>query len=220
VPNRVSLGWSYDLPGYAHGNGLMRRLTSGFTLAGDTVLQSGNPFFVVDSNALALVDTAGVTVTQSNYQSELAAGHIAFAPNSGNYSADGDFNNPGDVPDVVSYHQKTDRKSYEYTGVVDSGVITHSQFALPAFKATGTEGNEKLGQFRNPGYADTDFTVKKTTAITERVSFGLRLDIFNLFNRVNLNGIDTNFGDTSANFGTTNSTQPPRNMQVGGVVNF
>ena len=200
----------------------MRRLTTGFNMGSTTVLQSGNPFFVYNPNPLALVDTAGTAVTAANYASELAAGNIGFAPNSGNYSADGD-NNPagvGDVPDVVSYHQKHDRKSYQYTGVVDSGIISHSQFAQPAFKDGGTEGNEKLGQFRNPGYADTDLSVKKVTAITERLHFELRLDLFNLFNRVNLNGVDTNYGDTSANFGTTNSNMPPRNMQVGARLTF
>lgn len=222
VPNRFSLGVSYDIPGMRSDNGFMRRLTTGFNLSGAAVLQSGTPFFVYNQNPLALVDTAGVTVTAANYQSELAAGNIAFASNSGNYSADGDanFTGVGDVPDVTTYHQKHDRKSYQYTGIVDSGVISHTQFAQPAFKASGTEGNEKLDQFRNPGYADTDLTVKKSTAITERVNFVLRLDTFNLFNRVNLNGVDTNFGDASANFGTANSTLTPRYMQVGASITF
>jgi hypothetical protein len=217
VPNRLSLGWSYDIPGLKNGNGFTRRLTSGFNLAGTTILQSGTPFFVSNSNPLALVDTAGVTVTQANYQSELAAGHIAFASNSGNYAADGDNFN---IPDVGSYHQKHDRKSYQYTGIVDTGTVSHSQFAQPAFKAGGTEGNEKLGRFRNPGYADTDLTVRKNTLITERLNFEFRLDIFNLFNRVNLNGVNTNYGDTSANFGTTNSNLPPRYMQLGAKLSF
>ncbi|HEX4311436.1 MAG TPA: TonB-dependent receptor [Acidobacteriaceae bacterium] len=217
APNRFSLGWSYDIPGYGQGNGFVRRLTSGFNLGSTTILQSGNPFFVVNNNPLALVDTAGVTVTQSNYQTELAAGHFAYAANSGNYAADGDNYN---LPDATSYKQKKDRKSYQYTGVVDSGIVTHGQFAQPAFKATGTEGNEKVNQFSNPGYADTDLTVKKTTAINERLSFQLRLDMFNAFNRVNLNGVDTNFGDTSANFGTTSGTMSPRYMVVSGRFDF
>ncbi|HEV2464562.1 MAG TPA: TonB-dependent receptor [Acidobacteriaceae bacterium] len=216
-PNRFSLGWSYDIPGVSGSSGLVRRLTNGFNLAGTTILQSGNPFFVANYNSLALVDTAGVTVTQSNYQSELSAGNFAFAPSSGNYSADGDNFN---MPDVTSYKQKKSRKSYEYTGVVDSGTVTHGQFAQPAFNPAGTEGNEKPDQFSNPGYADTDFTVKKTTAINERLSFQLRLDVFNLFNRVNLNGVDTNYGDSSAYFGTTTSNLPPRNMVVGARLDF
>ena len=217
VPNRVSVGWSYDIPGVKNSGGFLRRLTTGFNLGSTTVLQSGTPFFVTNSNPLALIDTAGVTVTQSNYQSELAAGHFAYAPNSGNYAADGsNFN----IPNVLSYKQKHDRKSYQYTGVLDSGIISHSQFAQPAFKTGGTEGNEKLNQFRNPGYANTDLTVKKETAITERLHFEIRLDTFNLFNRVNLNSVNANFGDTSANFGTTNSNLPPRNMQLGARLSF
>lgn len=211
TPNRFSLGWSYVIPGVTHGNGFMQRLTNGFTLSSTTVLQSGTPFFVYNGNPMHLIDTAGVTVTQSNYQSELSAGHFAFAPNSGNYAADGDNFN---IPDVVSYKQKHDRKSYEYTGVANSGIITRAQFAQPKFVATGTEGNEKLNRFTNPGYADADLSVMKTTSITERFKLQLRWDIFNLFNRVNLNGVDTNYGDTSAHFGTTDSNLPARNMNL------
>lgn len=217
VPNRFSLGWSYEIPGLHNSNGLVRRATNGFNVGETTILQSGSPFYVVNNNPLSLVDTAGVTVTQSNYQSELSAGHFAYAASSGNYAADGDNSN---MPNVTSYHQRTSRKSYQYTGIVDSGTVAHAQFAQPTFSATGTEGNEKPNQFSNPGYADTDFTVKKVTAINERFSLLLRLDIFNLFNRVNLNGVDTNFGDASAYFGTTTSNLPPRYMVVSARIDF
>jgi len=216
APNRFSMGIAYDIPGLKT-NGLVRRLTDGFNLSETTILQSGNPFFVYSGNPLSLVDTTGVTVTADNYASELAAGNFAFAGNSGNYSADGDNYN---IPNVTSYSQKHDRKSYQYTGVPDSGVITHSQFAQPAFSANGTEGNEKIDQFRNPGYADTDFTVKKTTLIAERINLELRMDAFNLFNRVNLNGVDTNYNDTSANFGTTSGTAFPRYLQLAARITF
>ena len=58
--------------------------------------------------------------------------------------------------------------------------------------------------------------MKKTTNLFERLSFELRLDTFNLFNRVNLNnlGNHANWGDASANFGTVDSNLQPRNMQV------
>ncbi len=219
TPNAFSLGWSYEIPGISHANGLVKRLTSGYLLGSTTILQSGTPFFVDNTNPLALVDTAGVTVTQSNYQSELSAGHFNFSPSSGNYSADGDNFN---VPDVVNYNQKRNRKAYEYTGVVDSGIITHTQFAQPAFKAAGTEGNEQLNRFSYPGYADTDLSLMKTTMITKRFSLQLRWDMFNLFNRVNLNpaNFDSNYGDTSAFFGTTDTNLPPRNMDFAATVNF
>ncbi|HEX4030723.1 MAG TPA: TonB-dependent receptor [Terracidiphilus sp.] len=218
APNRVSMGSSYDIPGLITRGGLVKRVTSGFNLASTLILQSGNPFYVTSQNPLSLVDTTGVTVTAANYASELAAGNITYAANSGNYSADGD--NGSDVPNVLSYKQKHDRKSYEYTGAVDSGIITHSQFAAPAFAAGGAEGNEKMNLFRNPGYADVDLTARKSTAITERVNVQFRVDFFNLFNRVNLNNVDSNFNDTTAGFGTTGSTLSPRYLQLGAKLSF
>jgi hypothetical protein len=103
---------------------------------------------------------------------------------------------------------------------VDSGIFSHSQFATPAFKAGGTTGNEKMNSFRNPGYADVDLTARKSTAITEGINIEFRVDIFNLFNRVNLNGVNANFNDTSAGFGTTGSNLPPRYMQLGAKLSF
>lgn len=214
APNRFSLGWNYQMPGLTKGNRVLRRLISGYGIGGDTVLQSGNPFTVYNWNPLHLIDTTGVTVTQSNYQSELNAGNITFASDSGNYTADGDNYN---IPNALSYKQKHDRSSYEQG---HGGVISHSQFAQPAFSASGTEGNEKLQQFRNPGVAWTDFSVKKETSITEHVNLELRLDTYNLFNRVNLTGVDNNYGDFSPNFGTTSGNLNPRYMVIVGRLTF
>ena len=87
------------------------------------------------------------------------------------------------------------------------------------FPAIGTEGNEAPNQFRNPGFADVDFTVKKVTAITEQVNLELRLDTFNIANRVNYGGVDTNLQD--GNFGKSGGTaNAARNMLVGARINF
>ena len=75
--------------------------------------------------------------------------------------------------------------------------------------------------FRNPGYADTDLNrEERRLRITEHLSLELRLDTFNLFNRVNLNGVDSNYNDTSAGFGTTSSTMFPRYLQLGARLTF
>ena len=49
----------------------------------------------------------------------------------------------------------------------------------------GTEGNERWGQFRNPGFAETDGALQKDTKLTERLRIQLRFEFFNLFNRDN-----------------------------------
>jgi hypothetical protein len=61
-------------------------------------------------------------------------------------------------------------------------------FTLPAL---GTLGNTERNQFHSPGFASFDFSIFKTTTITERLKAQFRVEIFNLFNRVNLSGPST-----------------------------
>jgi hypothetical protein len=218
VPNRLSLGASYLLPGDHLTNGIARRALGGWTLAGTLILQSGEPFTVSTNAPLAISTTAkdGATLTSANYASEMAAGNLQFAPGSGDFNADGDNN---DYPSVTSYSQKHGRTDYESGhGIFPTcpgGVLPCGQFVLPA---VGTEGNETPDQFRNPGYAETDMTLKKVTQIKGSLNLELRLDTFNIFNRVNLTGVDANLPD--GNFGQTSSTNPPRNMLLGAKLNF
>lgn len=70
-----------------------------------------------------------------------------------------------------------------------------------------------------------DFSVFKTTAITERVAAQFRVEIFNLFNQLNLANPDGNIDD-GAGFGLINATRAsaagapgigpgePRNVQL------
>ena len=218
VPNRFSLGASYLFPGEHMSNAIASRALGGWTLSGLVVLQSGYPFTVYTGAPLSVSTTAadGTALTSTNYNAELAAGNLLFAPGSGDFNADGDNN---DYPNVTSYQQKHGRKVYQSgNGIFPTcpgGVLPCGQFVLPRL---GQEGNETPNQFRDPGYADTDFSIKKVTQIKERVNIEFRLDIFNLFNRVNLTGVDTNLQD--GGFGQTSSTNPPRNMLVGVRLNF
>jgi hypothetical protein len=152
----------------------------------------------------------------------MAAGNLRFASGSGDFNADGDNN---DYPSVTGYQQKHSRKDYQVgNGIFQTcpgGVLPCGQFTLPTL---GQEGNETPNQFRNPGYADTDFSVKKVTQIRESINFEFRVDFFNLFNRVNLvqsgnsGGLDTNLQD--GGFGQITATNPPRNMLLGARLNF
>jgi len=55
-------------------------------------------------------------------------------------------------------------------------------FSIPAANTVGTCGRNA---FRGPGFRQWDFNVVKTTKITERMSFQVRLEIFNLLNHPN-----------------------------------
>lgn len=218
VPNAFSLGFNYQLPGESLHNALLQRVGGGWSLAGTTSLQSGLPFSVSNTNPLAVspIGTDGVAITSANYSSELAAGHLRYVPTSGDYNADG---NNTDLPNVTAYTQKHNRSDFllghGIFPVCAGGALPCGNFSLPAF---GAEGNQTPNRFLNPGYADTDLTVKKTTRITERINLELRLDTFNLFNRVNLVAVDPKLQDTT--FGQSNSTYAARNMLLGARVNF
>jgi Carboxypeptidase regulatory-like domain/TonB dependent receptor len=191
--NRLSLTWSYTISGLNQGHGLVGRLTGGWTASGTTILQSGQPFTVNTTAAFQPVkDTNGKI--------------IGLAPNSGDYNADG-FNN--DYPDVANYNMGNGRHDYL------TGVFPRSNFTQPAL---GTEGNERWGRFRNPGFAETDASLSKETNITERLHVQLRFEFFNIFNRVNLNGVNANL--SSANFGKSTSQLNPRWIQLGAKIMF
>ena len=218
VPNAFSLGSAYQLPGDQLPNAILKRVAGGWTLSGVTSLQSGTPFSVQNTNPLAVsaTGTDGVAITSANYAAELTAGHLQYVPTSGDYNADG---NNTDYPNVTAYTQKHNRsdflKGHGIFPVCAGGALPCGNFTLPAF---GAEGNETPNRFLNPGYADTDLTLKKTTRITERINFELRLDTFNLFNRVNLMTVDPKLQDTT--FGQSTSTYAARNMLLGARVNF
>ena len=205
VPNRFSLGYSYIFPGLKT-NALVDRLTSGFTLAGTSILQQGQRYTVYTNNSFRPVfDSAGKIV--------------GLDPRSGDFNGDGDNY---DFPNVLNSNTKRDRQSY-LNGVFAScggnpfGTAGSpcGNFSLPAL---GQEGNELPNGFRNPGFAQWDIDVKKVTNLSERVTFDLRLDIFNVFNRVNLYGVDGNAN--SGTFGRSTQQYTPRNMVVGGRLNF
>jgi hypothetical protein len=88
--------------------------------------------------------------------------------------------------------------------------INPAAFALPA---NGTFGNEVRDSLRGPGFADVDFSVFKTTNITERVRAQLRIEMFNIFNRTNLPVPNSTL--TSGSFGRISDTIGDANGATG-----
>jgi hypothetical protein len=200
IPNRFSLVWNYELPSPNNGLGLVGRVAGGWQLSGTTILQSGPPF-TVSTNASfnPLVNAAGT--------------FTGYAPGSGDYNADGDN---FDFPNVNSYSYSTSRKSY-LSGLFGS---THAAALanFPAPTTFGSEGNERYSAFREPGFEEWDVAFLKNTKVTESVNFQLRFEFFNLFNRANLNTVDTNLPD--GNFGQATGQNVPRFLQIGGNLIF
>jgi hypothetical protein len=193
APNRFSLSYSYELPGLQASNAVTRIVTNGWVFSGVTTFQSGTPF-VVYTNA-----SFQPTLNGSGQVVGLAAG-------SGDFNADG-FNY--DFPDVTSYSQGTSRSAFL------NGVFSAANFTTPAL---GADGNERPYRFRGPNYYNWDISLAKNTQIHERLNLQLRFDYFNVFNRVNLNGVVANLADSS--FGRSTSQFNPRWLQLGIALRF
>ena len=136
-----------------------------------------------------------------------------------------DFNLDGnnyDFPDVPSFGKTIKGISRSrFLG----GVFTASQFPLPVQAngvPTGVEGNLGRNTFRGPGFAQTDAALAKNTHIPwfpgEGADFQVRLDLFNAFNRVNLQNWDTNLADGT--FGKALGASQARTLQVGAKLTF
>jgi hypothetical protein len=105
----------------------------------------------------------------------------------------------------------------------DSSSNFNRMFDPACFQAPG---NFKFGnasrtdnQLRAPGIANFDFALFKDTHITERLVLQLRVESFNLFNRVQFGAPNTSIG--SAQMGQiTTQVNDPRLLQLAGRINF
>ena len=204
VPNRVSFSWNYNLKGLNNGAGAVGHLTGGWGLSGTTIFQSGYPFTAENRNSY--IPVCQDTSSTAPKCPSAANPAVGYAPNSGDYNADG---NNLDYPDATSYKQSTNNSAWLI------GAVPKSNFATPAF---GSGGNEKPMQFRGPNFFETNTNIYKDIHITERVNFQFRFELFNLFNRANYANVDTNIPDGS--FGAARASHEPRFWQLGGRLSF
>jgi hypothetical protein len=131
--------------------------------------------------------------------------------NGASFTGGGDYNADGDnldYPNVADYEQGTGDAFL-------TGIFRPGQFTAPT---PGTNGNEKVNQFRNPHFIQTDLTVYKNTQLWKTVNFQLRFEFYNLFNHPNFTNV---VNDVSAgNFGTVSSQTLPRWWQIGAKLEF
>jgi hypothetical protein len=87
----------------------------------------------------------------------------------------------------------------------------------------GTLGTSPRNGYYGPGFASVDFSVVKNTKITERINTQLRIEMYNLFNRINLappsGGLGGGFGKSGDTIGDYNGAPgigpgEPFNMQL------
>jgi hypothetical protein len=92
-------------------------------------------------------------------------------------------------------------------------------FDIDAFSqpAPFTFGNEGLGIIRAPRWINSDVSLLRNFAVTERLRVQLRGEFFNIFNHTNLNPPRPTFGPS---FGAISSAGPARQIEVGARLLF
>jgi hypothetical protein len=99
-------------------------------------------------------------------------------------------------------------------------------FNTAAFsQSVGTFGNSRPGAVLGPGFQRWDTSLFKNIRFGERVNFQLRLETFNTFNHGSPSQICNDAGTTTCvvgtpAFGVVTDYHIPRNVQIGGKINF
>jgi hypothetical protein len=101
--------------------------------------------------------------------------------------------------------------SHPNTQAMISQYFNTGAFVKPQLLPPGTYGNAGRGILRGPGFSDTDLSLLKDFAFTERYRLQFRAEFFNAFNQVNFNNPNTTA--SSGSFGTIRSAGAARVIQ-------
>jgi len=120
------------------------------------------------------------------------------------------------------YTQRPNIVGNPFAGVshkIQNGVVQWFNQAAFADPAAGTYGNFTRNSIFGPGLEDVDLSLFKNTHITERINAQFRVEMFNLFNHLNLANpgptqLDNAYTDTSS-FGQIGSTIGAGNYSPG-----
>ncbi|MGH9739735.1 MAG: carboxypeptidase regulatory-like domain-containing protein [Candidatus Acidiferrales bacterium] len=116
--------------------------------------------------------------------------------------------------------------SYPKTSATLTNGLKTLQWLNPASFAINDLPGENVATFGDlqhdgawgPGRDNWNMSLFKTFAITERLNFQVRVDVFNLWNHTEMNGVSTTVG--SPDFGKTNTASTPREFQFGAKLAF
>jgi Carboxypeptidase regulatory-like domain/TonB dependent receptor len=205
VRQKVALNFVAHLPTFGAMAGPVRYVLGGWEASSLAIFQSGLPATVFTSAAFVPVwndPSCATTVTPS----------CRVVGNTG-----GDYNGDGNTYDLPMRPSFSLNRTYSRSDYL-KGLFPASAFPAPAL---GQEGNVGRNTVHGPGMAQVDFSLLrnfKTPWFHEHSNLQFRGEIYNLFNRVNLNSFD---GDiTSGTFGKATGVFTPRSIQLGARLEF
>jgi hypothetical protein len=193
---------TWDVPNN-YSSALLKNILGGWQFGGKWIGQTGLPFTVVNGSGFAPICSGGAALVNN----QCPAGTTIVGNSGGDYNADGYNTKPPNVPSFGAHLSGQSKDKFL------SGIFTASQFPAPALGQVGTLGRNT---FDRPGYKDFDFTFEKYFNVpwffSEKMKIEAKGEVFNLFNRTNLNGVDS--GMTDSSFGKSTSQLPPRSLQL------
>jgi len=188
IRQQFSTDGTWTLPNPFH-NVIARNTLGGWQLGGVWIFQTGLPFTVyTTANFNPVFNSTGQVVGNSG----------------GDYNADGSNYDVPNIPSFGTHLPGQPRKNFR------TGIFKASDFPSPAL---GTQGNLGRNTYDQPGYNNFNFTFAKLFMIRERLSIQAKGEAFNLFNRVNLLGVNSDLSNPSA-FGTSTNVLPARSIQL------
>jgi len=221
-PQRLVIAYSYDLP-YHNTQGFSGKLLGGWSISGVTTIQDGEPFTVTDSNAgVIYYGKSGTPFGGGGVRAQLAdptnCNHfgvcqsgVSTATKGGDGSRlGGAFGGEGWINPLAFGTLSGPGGAFVETGAPCIGGQVPGACAASG-GATGF-GDSAIGSVMGPGQNNWDFSLMKTTKITEGLSFQFRSEFYNIWNHAQFNPPVNNVG--AATFGQIQSSSvPPRIMQ-------
>jgi Carboxypeptidase regulatory-like domain len=206
IHQQLSADGTWMVPSH-YGNAFERNLLGGWQFGGVWVVQTGLPFTAYTSAPFSPV--CGGNPGSDCYTSSgvWIPGSIITADSGGDYNADG---SDVDVPNVPSFGRHL---SGQGKGAYLKGLFPASAFPAPPL---GQEGDLGRNTYNELGYNNVDFTFDKffnsPWFFAEKVKIEAKGEVFNLFNRVNLTGMESDL--SNGLFGHATNQLPARSLQV------
>ncbi len=197
IRQQFSTDGTWTLPNHFH-NMIEKNVLGGWQLGGVWIFQTGLPFTVY---------------TSAGFHAVYGAGGQVIGNTGGDYNADGSNYDVPNVPSIGAHLGGQSRSKFL------SGIFTASDFPVPAL---GSEGSLGRNTYDQPGYNNFDFTFAKLFSTpwfgAERLHFEAKGEAFNLFNRANLTGVNSDL--SSSLFGKSTNQLPARSIQLHLRANF
>jgi hypothetical protein len=200
-PQRLIVNYSWDLP-FGHPGGFLGKLVEGWNLSGVTVVQDGTPLTLTDSRAGTIYGISGPSPTSPTLSTVTFGAFNVGRANLCSGTTYGSLQTSGGVESRLGGASG------------GSGFFTPNSVCAPPAIGNGTGyGNSGVGILLGPGQFNWDFSLVKTTRITERQTLQLRTEFFNTFNHPQFNNPGTAIS-TLATYGVITSTSVnPRLIQ-------